>query len=224
MSAHGRLSQEILAQTALALADDEGVESVTVRRLAQRHSVTPMALYRHFKDKDEIFDSLAERLLASVAIPAPDRRPWHEQTHDLLTAFVAALRPHPNAAGLILGRILDSNPGLVVAERMLVLLTEAGFGVEAAAETASQALCSVVTLVVTEPGRRRGADAEARDDAIRAKKATLTALSPRHYPHVVAAANALASCSSEEQYYARGIRMIVAGIRGIQAALETAVA
>jgi AcrR family transcriptional regulator len=163
------LNQAILVSTALALADEEGLESVTIRRLAQHHRVTPMALYRHFRDKDEILDALAERLLADVKLPEPDQRPWHEQLSDLLSAFLAALRPHPNAAGLILTRILASDPGLAVAERALAILASAGLPVEQAAETASQALCSLVTLVITEPGHSHNPDPEARDDAIRAK-------------------------------------------------------
>jgi TetR/AcrR family transcriptional regulator, tetracycline repressor protein len=215
----GRLNRRVLTDTALAVVDDEGLEAVTIRKLAERHAVTPMALYRHFQDKDAILEALAERLLSDVAVPAPDRRAWHAQGEDLLAAFVVALRAHPNAAELVLNRILDSDSGLVVTERMLALLAEAGFGVDAAAETASQALCSVVTLVVGEPGRARVADPEAADDAIRAKKAALMTLSPQRYPRVVASADALAQCASEEEYYARGVRMIVAGIRGIHSAL-----
>jgi TetR/AcrR family tetracycline transcriptional repressor len=212
----GRLNREILVSTALALADSEGLESLTIRRLAQHHGVTPMALYRHFQDKDEILDALAERLLAQVVLPESGGRPWHEQLHDVFAAFLVALRPHPNAAGLILTRILVSEPGLVVTERTLALLAEAGFTVEQAAETASQALCSLVTLVITEPGQSHDPDPEAREAAVRAKKATLATLSPRRYPHITAAAHALSACASDQIYYARGVSLIVAGIRGMR--------
>jgi AcrR family transcriptional regulator len=222
MEPRKRLTRDALVSSALDLADAEGLDAVTTRRLAQRHEVTPMALYRHFRDKEQILDALAERLLGEVRLPAPDDRPWHEQVRDLLTAFAAALRPHPRAAGLALTRILASPPGLDLAERTLGLLAAAGFPVEQAAETASQALCSVVTLVVTEPGRSQLEDPEAHEDIIRARKASLEGLSARRYPHIVAAAGALASCASAQVYYERGISLAVAGMRGVQAGLPPA--
>jgi AcrR family transcriptional regulator len=214
-----RLSRDLFIDTALTVADDEGLESVTIRRLADIHHVTPMALYRYFVDKDRIFDALAARLLENIVIPEPDKRPWHEQATDLLVAFIAGIREHPSAAILVLSRILASEAGLAVTERMLELLSDAGFEVDAAAETASQALCSIVTLVITEPGRGNGGDVDAQDAAIRLKRATLLSLDPRRYSHVVDAADALAQCASAEVYYQRGVRMIVAGIRGSQTAL-----
>ncbi|MEU3184476.1 TetR family transcriptional regulator [Streptomyces sp. NPDC006923] len=222
MAVKARLNRETLVSTALDLADAEGLDAVTTRRVAQHHGVTPMALYRHFRDKEEIFDALAERLLAQVALPEPDHRPWHEQTRDVFDAFLAALRPHPAVAGLVLNRVLTSEPGLALAERTLSLLAEGGFPVDQAAETGSQALCSLVTLVITEPGRGDGPDPETRDGTVRAKRAALAALPPRRYPHVVAAADALASCASDDVYYARGTAMIVAGIRSGPATADRA--
>jgi AcrR family transcriptional regulator len=214
MAAHKRLNRDDLVSTALAVADGDGLDAVTVRRVALLHDVTPMALYRHFPDKDGLFDAVAERVLTEVRLSEPDGRPWHEQMHDLLTGFLAALRAHPNAAVLIVSRIVSSEPGLAVTERTLALLSEGGVPVEQAAEMAGQALCSLVTLVVTEPGRDTALDPAANEEAVRAKKAALLALSPDRYPHIVAAADALAACASEDTYYRRGIDMIVTGMRG----------
>ena len=213
------LSRDVFIDTALTVADNEGLEAVTMRRLADFHHVTPMALYRYFADKDRVFDALAERLLENVMIPEFDQRPWDEQAMDLLVAFIAGVGEHPNVAILVLSRILESNAGLAVTERMLELLSKAGFEVDAAAEIASQALCSLVTLVITEPGRGQGGGVETEDAAIRTKRATLLSLDPRHYSHIVDAADALAKCASQEVYYERGARMIVAGIRGSQSFL-----
>jgi TetR/AcrR family tetracycline transcriptional repressor len=71
-----RLSRDTIAAGALELADREGIDAVTIRRLATDNSVTPMALYWHFKDKDAVLDGIAERIYASVELPDASNEPW----------------------------------------------------------------------------------------------------------------------------------------------------
>jgi AcrR family transcriptional regulator len=215
MGAKARLNKETLVSTALQVADEEGLDAVTTRRLAQHNGVTPMALYRHFRDKGEILDAIAERLLAQIELPQPDGRPWHEQMRDLCDAVLGALRPHPTAANLVLTRVLTSDPGLALTERTLGLLSEAGFPVDQGAETAGQVLYSLVMLVITEPGRGNAsaADPGTQDEEIQLRRAFLAGLPSDRYPHIVAAADALADCASDDVYYSRGTAMIVAGMR-----------
>ncbi len=209
------LSRDRIVENAIAVADAEGLDAVTIRRLAQEHQVTGMALYRHFQDKEGLLDAIAEKLLADVTLPEINSQPWYEQMTELLSQFLAALRPHPDLAALVLTRILLSEPGLTLAERVLVLLDDAGFPTELAAEIASYALSSLVALVTTKPGvSANNPDPELRDAAIRQKKASLTSLSPVRYPNLIEAADALSCCSNEDSYYALGVDLVVAGIRG----------
>ena len=52
------LTRESVIEVALTLADADGLDSVTIRRLAQHFSVTPMALYWHVKNKDELLQAM----------------------------------------------------------------------------------------------------------------------------------------------------------------------
>jgi AcrR family transcriptional regulator len=222
MAAQRRLNRDDLVTTALTVADAEGLDAVTIRRVAQLHDVTPMALYRHFPDKDGLLAAIAERLLSCAVVPEPDDRPWHEQLRDLLAGFADALRPHPNAALLVFNGMVTTEPGLAITERSLALMADGGMSVERSADTASQILGSLVALAIGEPGRDIGSDAEANEDAVRAKRAALLALSPRRYPHIVAAADAMAACSDPERYFDRGIDLIVTGIRNAARAEKAA--
>ncbi|WP_192772151.1 TetR/AcrR family transcriptional regulator [Plantactinospora soyae] len=213
-----RLDPDKIAESALAIADAEGMSAVTLRRLAQHHDVTPMALYRHFRDKDELLDAVAERLLAAVVLPEPSDAPWHEQIRDLLAAILAALSPHPNAAGLTLHRIFASEPGLTLAERTFALLAEAGFSADQTAEIGSQMISSLIAIVAPDPATTENSDPEARDEQFRAKRAALAALSPRRYPHVVAAADTLVHCAAGQRDQVLAVHLIVAGIRAVRPA------
>jgi hypothetical protein len=64
------------------------------------------------------------------------------------------MRPHPAVAHLAFTRVLASDAGLVVAERVLGLLGEAGFPPERAAELGGFLLCSIITLVAAERSAR----------------------------------------------------------------------
>ncbi|TCO47520.1 TetR family transcriptional regulator [Kribbella antiqua] len=210
-----RLDPDKVVDSALGIADDEGPAAISFRRLAAQHGVTAMALYRHFKDKDDLLAALGDRLLADVVLPEPTDERWDVQLQNVLTAFVTALREHPRVADLTLLRILVSEPGLAMAERIMELLTEGGFSVDDAAEVGRQSISSLISLVTTDPMAREVSDPVAREDSLRMKRASLAALSPRRYPLITAAADTLICPTSRDRYYALGIEMTVAGIRGV---------
>jgi len=214
----GRLSREAIVACAITLADQEGLEAVTIRRLAQEQGVTPMAMYWHFSDKDSLLEGIAEALVAAVKLPEPnDDLLWHDQLREILAAFLAAIRPHPAVAGLALRRILSSEAGLAIAERALGLLRSAGFSPRRAAESGSFVLCAVITLVTSQPGRPMEIlDTEARGQMLREKRAALEVLSPARYPNVVASAPSLVSCADDDEYFAANLDLLVQGLRGIQ--------
>jgi AcrR family transcriptional regulator len=212
-----RLSRETIVASALALADAEGLEAVTIRRVAQDLGVTPMALYWHFRDKDLLLDGIAERLLSEVVLPEsePSAR-WDERLRVLLDALLGVLRAHPAVAELVSTRVLSSVPGLELAERALGQIREGGFTADQAAQLGHHALSWMVLVVSSEPGRQVGEDALASEQRMRSKKAALQALAPEKYPNVQACSNSLVECENELDYYTLGLDLLIQGIRGVQ--------
>jgi TetR/AcrR family transcriptional regulator, tetracycline repressor protein len=209
----------VIVACAIALADAEGLDAVTIRRLAQEQGVTPMAMYWHFNDKDSLLDGIAESLIDAVKLPEPTDEPWDVQLHAILGAFLEAIQPHPAVAGLALRRILISESGLALAEQALGLIRSAGFSAERAAETGSFLLCAVITLVTTQPGSSwRTLEGEARDQMYREKRAAIDSLSPARYPNVRAAGPALVACRDGDDYYALNLKLLVQGIKGLSPA------
>jgi AcrR family transcriptional regulator len=95
------LSREAILERALAVADAEGLEAVSIRRLSRELGVTPMALYWHFKDKRALLHALGDRLLADVDLTLDPAAAWPAQLHALFGSIIAVLRAHPSAATLI---------------------------------------------------------------------------------------------------------------------------
>jgi TetR/AcrR family transcriptional regulator, tetracycline repressor protein len=214
-----RLDRGAVVARALALVDADGLEALTIRRIAVDLGVTPMALYWHFRNKDELLDALVEHLFATVTLPAVPEvggLDWSEQLHVALTAFATALRPHPALAPLTQARVLFSAPGLLMAERALGLLREGGFSAEQSAQIGGYLVGAVVTLVVAEPGVTTEPDLELRQSQTRARQAALRSLSPSDYPNVIACAEPLTFCANDDAYFAQGIDLLIAGVRGVR--------
>ena len=75
MGRRPQIDRAVVLDTALQLADESGLEAVTMHAVAQRLGVTPMALYRHVGGKQALLDGLVERLLTGYPL-APADAPW----------------------------------------------------------------------------------------------------------------------------------------------------
>jgi AcrR family transcriptional regulator len=213
------LRPEAVIESALTLADSEGLDAVTIRRLADEHGVTPMALYRHFRDKDDLLEKIADRVLSEMKLPEKIETDSAVELKGLMTSFLDAIRPHPSIATLIGAQLLQSEQGLELSERFLSRLVKDGLSNESAASVGIYAISSMLTLVSNEPGMGRYSDLENRDDVLRAKRAALASLSPRRFPTVIACADALTDCENENDYFDLGLELIVKGIKGITLSL-----
>ncbi|HET8642905.1 MAG TPA: TetR family transcriptional regulator [Pseudonocardiaceae bacterium] len=166
------MTRHTVVAQALALADREGLEAVTIRRLADQLVVTPMGMYWHVKDRDELLTAMSEQLLAEV-VPAGDpERPWHERLRAMVVALLDVLRAHP-CAPAVLGSLdtgsvdtgsvetgsldtgtadEDAADGFSrVTEAAAELLSRAGFTPLEASLIASQLLHGVMGLMARQP-------------------------------------------------------------------------
>jgi TetR/AcrR family tetracycline transcriptional repressor len=94
-----RLSREAILTAALRIVDDEGIDALTMRRLAATLQVNPMSLYHHLPNKAAVLAGLAELVFAGLELPDPGETvPWDEQLKDAARAYRNGLRQHPNLA------------------------------------------------------------------------------------------------------------------------------
>lgn len=128
------LTRDRIIDAALGLADEAGLEAVSMRRLGQQLGVEAMSLYNHVKNKDEILDGIVERVLAEVELPIPGGD-WVEELHRCSVSMHEALRRHPWACSLVMAPA--SGPAALGArlryiDAVLRTLREAGFTPEQA--------------------------------------------------------------------------------------------
>jgi AcrR family transcriptional regulator len=219
-----RLSQAAVVGRALALADAEGVDALTIRRLAQELGVTPMALYWHFRNKDELLDGLADRLWSEIRTDVDPDAPWPDQLRGLLESLVAVLRAHPSASQLVIAGEKGSPAALHVTEVALELLRRAGFGPADAAAIARSGLWTGLMLAMSEPGHDPALSPGERAETQRRSQIRLAMLPPEQYPRLVEAAVPMTACDDPDRHYRFGIHLFVGGVEALARRARTGVA
>jgi AcrR family transcriptional regulator len=208
------LSRDAIVQRALTVMDTEGSDAITIRRIAQEFGVTPMALYWHVANKDELLAAMGDALLAGVR-PPPATGPWHAQLRGVVDVLITELSRHPAAAELALPRMLMSEPGLRLAEFTLTLLQGAGFTRDQAADLARMGAQTALMLVTQLPGSESQAAMAERDALQARKRAQLESLPAETYPHVRDAADVLTNCDDESAYYGFGVDLYIEGAQAL---------
>jgi len=119
--------REEILDAALAIADEHGVDAVSMRALADRVGVTPMALYRHVKDKAALLDGMVGRLLTALLPTDPaEEHTWDERLRALAHAARRVTQRHPWAAHLLFSRPAVTPDGLRAVDIIYTALIEAG--------------------------------------------------------------------------------------------------
>ena len=155
-----RLDRERITEAGLRFLEEEGVAAFSMRKLATRLGVTPMSLYAHFRDKDDLFDAMSTAMLAETVIPTVDLGDWQTAARTLFTALRDQLLSRRDALALLGG---DDHvaPALVrFADAGMQIMQAAGF--EGADAVRAYRLLAYFTL-----GEVRGATSWPQDRADR---------------------------------------------------------
>src|SRR6185312_7614306 len=174
------LTRDLVVDTALAIADAQGLEAVSFRRMATEFGVTPMALYRYVESKDELFGAIVDRAFDEFELPRDRTAAWQDQLRELARAFRRVLLAHPAAAALYFVKAdTQSFSGLRIVEVVLDVLVAAGFGDDEAALIEGDLERTVLGLVLFETRRASlWASTEEQDARMREMRGRLMALPP----------------------------------------------
>src|SRR5215210_1584401 len=98
------ISRRAALHAALKIVDDEGLESLTIRRLGEALGVNGASLYHHFQNKDDIVAGAAELALQEVRTPDTRHENWPEWLARNTTRTREALMEHPHLIPVVLAR------------------------------------------------------------------------------------------------------------------------
>lgn len=151
------LSVDDILDTAIAHIEAEGYETLTMRKLATTLTVTPMSIYRHVANKNDLLSLVADRYFSELTVPADTSdwqvylREWFAQLHQLMLA-------HPVLAHVMAEQPLDGPVAWKAAEHLIDVMVGHGFDPYVAGELFTTLLTYTIGFTLVRLGRSPGVD------------------------------------------------------------------
>lgn len=192
---------------AIDVADREGLDAVTMRRLGAELHVEAMSLYKHVANKDEILDGIVDLVIGQIEIPK-GVGDWRAAMRRRAHSARAVLGRHPWAIGLMESRGVTGPSALRYVDAVLGILRSAGFSVEDAAHVFWTIDSFVYGHVVQENSMRiDGPEEAAERDAALAEEAGM-----QEYPHLAeVAGHAQGGVFTFDGEFSFGLELILDG-------------
>lgn len=209
-----KIRRDQVIQAALDLLDQEGLDGLTLRKLALALDIQAPSLYWHFSGKQELIDAVADALVMNVVLPQSPDQPWDSRLRQIAAELRQALLQHRDGARVFAGTYVVSDNVLRVSEAMLEAFALAGVDVSRASTYSFSVLYYILGFVMEEQalGPHSAFDVTSR-------KTAFEELAKRSYPRNWAAQESIFSTDFDARF-STGLELIIAGVK--QQASETA--
>jgi AcrR family transcriptional regulator len=147
-----QLTRERIVAAAAELIEREGVDAVSMRRLAAELGSGVMSLYNHVPSKAALLDGVAEWVMSGIDFSSDPDASWEDQVRAQARAFRQIARAHPRCTMVVVSRPTTSAAGMLPIEHALATLRGAGFGGEEAVRAVRAFVAYIVGSLLREVG------------------------------------------------------------------------
>jgi AcrR family transcriptional regulator len=123
------LSRDRVLMAAVELADREGVDALSMRRLSSELGVVPMALYKHVANKDELLDGMLDVVVGEIDAARTDTV-WKTAVRERILSARRALLRHPWASRVMESRTRPTPTVMAYMDSMIAMFTAGGFTID----------------------------------------------------------------------------------------------
>jgi len=184
------LSKERVVSAGVELAHDDGIESLTMRKLAEKLGVGVMSLYHYVPNKDELLDAMVDVVFSEIELPSTDVD-WKTAMRQRAISTRNVLNRHRWAVGLMESRARPGPASFRVHDAVLGYLREAGFSIEMTIQAYSVLDAYIYGFALQEKtlpfenaeGAAAVAEEQVREFEAQAGEQQLAALADQ-YPHL----------------------------------------
>jgi AcrR family transcriptional regulator len=194
----------------------DGLDGLTMRRVAAALGTGPASLYAHIDDKDDLVSILVDRAAADIDLPEPDPERWQEQVKEYARQVRAALARHRNLARATMGMIPTGPNALRMTDWLIGLLRGAGLPDQVIAYTCDLLPLYVGAVAFEEGLMDAGLAPEQVDEYVQEIGDYFRSLPADRYPNLVPMVGALMRQEGDERFEF-GLDVLVAGIAALAA-------
>ena len=205
----GSLTREAVIDAALEIVDREGLEALSMPRLAKELGTGVMTLYGHIENKADLVDALAERVLAGIESPADDTGGWAEHLGDGMRHLRAAILRHPALGAVLTARGVTTPSVFRHLEGSLRVLRSAGFEPKTSVEVYYALFTYTLGFLAWEIPR---VHRQQPSDYARQWADALASLPTDDYPTLHQLADELPNATSDQQFET-GLDALLRGFR-----------
>ncbi|WP_373376276.1 TetR/AcrR family transcriptional regulator C-terminal domain-containing protein [Cupriavidus nantongensis] len=209
-----KIRRDQVIQAALDLLDQEGLDGLTLRKLALALDIQAPSLYWHFSGKQALIDAVADALVMNVVLPQSPDQPWDSRLRQIAAALRQALLQRRDGARVFAGTYVVSDNVLRINESMLEAFALAGVDVSRASTYSFSVLYYILGFVMEEQ-----ALGPHNEFDVTSRKTAFEELAKRSYPRNLAAREAIFSTDFDARF-STGLELIIAGVK--QQASESA--
>lgn len=210
------LDRDRIVEVALRIIDEEGIDGLSMRRIAEELDTGPASLYAHVSGKEELLDLVLDRVIGEIELPEPDPARWQEQVKAWAREGRRVMKAHRDIARISLGRIPTGVNVLQSAEWLIGLLRGAGLPDRVVAYAGDLGALVVGAYVFEESVEEANADPETY--AMVADY--MLNLPPDLFPHITSMGTALFEGGADERFEFL-IDVFVAGLAAVAARDQT---
>jgi AcrR family transcriptional regulator len=202
-----------IIDAALKVLDAEGLDGVSMRRVAQELGTGAASLYAHVKNKDELVEGVVDRIFGDVKLPPPRTGDdWRAELTELAHAAREVLAAHRDVAGALWGRIPLGPNAMVLSERVFGVMRRIGLPDQVIA-WAGPLLFDYVSADAYEGNvyAQRFGDEAGAAHYFQSVRNYFSRLPPDRFPNMVALGNSLTTGGSDERFEF-GLNVIIDGL------------
>lgn len=201
------LTRQRVVAAAVAIADESGLEALTMRKLAGKVGLKVMSLYHHVADKDDLLDGMVDEVYGEIDLPTG--ADWKTAMRDRAISARRVLARHPWAIPLMESRMMPGPANLRHHDAVLGVLREAGYSITSATFAYSVLDAYIFGFALQEASLPFGSSEELAD----LSEAIVGSMPAEEYPHMREAAVELpASGYSYAEQFEDGLDLILDGL------------
>ena len=178
--ARPRLTRERVLETATALADESGIDGLSMRRLGERLGVEAMSLYRHVANKDDLLDAMVDAVFAEIELPG-DEPGWRAAMRGRAVSVRQVLHRHPWAVTVMQSRTRPGPNTLGHLDALIGVLRDGGFSVVLTAH----ALSAIDAYVYGFAMQEKALPFDTEERSAEVVQQILAAMPQDEWPHLV---------------------------------------